>query len=162
MHFFWALKLDDDGNLVWPRTELAKWTEFKQIFKGKLIELQGGPLSPIRSEQHIRYTRMKIGVLCKYTGYWPEEMLTLAMEACGLSKTTGDQVDRDPDLVEIYFAKFRRLSTKRLTKEQVNQLNAVLDGFRDFWNSHKPPELWITWPERIERERKRVDEGYQK
>lgn len=153
MNCYMVLRIDEEGKLQWNPAELAKWEKFRQTYRGKPIELQAGELSPIRREEHMKFVRMKIGHMSKVTGYRPGELLDLLMEALGLGKTQ----ETPRDIVAEFFVRFRRMSTKRLTKAHVNAMSDMLDEFRDFWNSHKPPELWLNWPEKVERQRQRAE-----
>lgn len=155
MNFYAVLRLDENGNTKWPASEYKRWEKFRETYKGKPIEIQAGELSPLRTDEHMRFVRMKIGHICKVTGYRKDELLDLLMESLGLGKTT--HTDKD-DLVAQFFTRFRRLSTKRLTKAHVNSMSDMLDEMKDFMNSHKPPELWIQWPERVERAKKVLEE----
>jgi hypothetical protein len=151
MNCYLVLRLDANGKLQWPPTELQKWEKFKEIYKGKPIEFQAGPLSPLRTDEHMKFVRMKIGHICKYTGYRAEELLTLLMESLDLGESTQLQT---ADLVAQFFIKFRRMSTKRLTKAHVNAISDQLDEMLAYINSNMPPHAWINWPEKVERAKK--------
>jgi hypothetical protein len=124
--------------------------KFGQSLKGRAIEIQAGELSPLRSDEHMKFVRMKIGHICKYTGYRPGEMIDLLMESLGLGKSNEP---KNIDLVAVFFVRFRRMSTKRLTKAHVNAMSDRLDELKDFLNELRPDQ-WINWPERVERAKK--------
>jgi len=150
MNCYLALRLDDNGNTIWSPNEHEKWKQFRQTYKGKSIAIQAGLLSPLRSDEHMRYIRMKIGHVSKITGYRPYELIDLFFESCGLGVASEIPL-RDTDSITAFFTKFRRISSKRITTAQCNELSERLDEFREFYNSGKPPELWLNWPERVQR-----------
>lgn len=150
MNFYAALRLDENGKTVWSPTEYQRWVKFGQTFKGRAIEIQAGPLSPLRTDEHMKFVRMKIGHICKYTGYRSGELLDLLMESLGLGKSNQPA---NPDLVAVFFIRFRRMSTKRLTKAHVNAMSDRLDELKD-WLNELRPDQWINWPDRVERAKK--------
>jgi hypothetical protein len=150
MNCYMALRLDENGKVKWSPSELQKWEKFKQIYKGRSIEMQVGELSPLRTDEHMKFVRMKIGHICKYTGYRSGEMLDLLMESLGLGKSNEP---KNPDLVAVFFVRFRRMSTTRLTKAHVNAMSDRLDELKD-WLNELRPDQWINWPERVERAKK--------
>lgn len=132
--------------------------KFGQILKGRAIEIQAGELSPIRSDEHMKFVRMKIGHICKYTGYRSGELIDLLMESLGLGKSNEP---KNVDLVAVFFVRFRRMSTKRLTKAHVNAMSDRLDELKD-WLNELRPDQWINWPERVERAKKLLAEDLEK
>ena len=142
-HFYAALTLSETGELVWPKHELKRWNQYKQIYKGAQIALQVSKLSPLRSSEHLGLMRIRFRDLKHATGYSVVEAMHVVFRSCGLGYKL--EPKETNSFTKFFMANFDRLSTNVLTTEDVNKIMNKLEEFRIFWNDNEPQERHFEW-----------------